>query len=253
MKAEIISLAAAAALALPAAAAPIRTVAVRGTGNVQVVPNIAAVNIQIVEKGGVDVAPLALQQKNQVRVAESLPVIKELVGKSGTVQVIPSIAKVMEYNRTTGAQDFKGYQAVTSIQVTLRGEAAVEQKLGALFDTSKIKADDVTVTAVGLSDRREQAATRVAFGKAMSDARNRAQAQLEAGEKLGPALARGQSAQVYSPRGGAVRAMAAMAPEAHDAGGGGMTAELGKVTVSANTAVTFKVKGQADRLKKGKK
>lgn len=247
MNKRIVSALAAGLLAAPAAAAPVRTVSVVGTGSVQVVPNVASVSVQIVNQGGVKAAPMTLAQENQARVAESLPVIKELVGRSGTVRVVPSISKVTAYNRSTGETEFKGYQALTQIQVTLRGEAAVAGKLGALFDASRIKADEVSVTGIGLSDRREAAAKRRALSKAMADARNQAEAQLEKGEKLGAALSRGQAVQVHAPR--MARAAVAQSLEMAADGGSGMTAELGRVTVPAQTTVTYAVKGKAKRLK----
>ena len=239
------------AAAVSAAAAPVvrPTVAVVGRGAVSVAPNIARVTITVTNTAPLTTPVSQIMSENQARVRPSLDYVKEIVGSNGTVTAIPTVAKQTEYDNEKHRNVVTGHSVVTQITVELKGKGAIEQKLGKLFDSSRIDADDISAPTLDLSDASRQAARRRAYGRAVKNARSEAEAQLEAGERLGQAQDRGTGAGL-SARGGA-KSMARLASaslETADMGGGEPVVETGKITVSAATQFVFEVLGVPARL-----
>jgi len=226
-----------------------RTVSVVGTGLVEVVPDVAAVSYEVKDVGtDVSVAAETLVEQNKLRVAPTVEYLKEVVGTNGTVTALPTISRVEEYDNTLRQTVFKGYQVVTRIQVELCGEQNIEQNLAKLFDSSKIKADEMSAPQMSLSRPTAKAAHLAATKIAVEDAVDTATAQLEPGEKLGKALQRGNHVEVPSPR--YERAAMAMA----DAPGGRVgqaIVQTGKMQVNAVINFVFEVTGEASRLLTG--
>lgn len=184
--------------------------------------------------------------ENRARVAPAVAHIKSIVGDRGTVEVLPSVERQVEYNEKTRRQELVGYRIVTNIQVKLEGRDAIEQKLGDLFDSSRIKADEIGEPNMGLTETTQKQATREAYRLAVQDAVDTANSQLEQGETLGAALQRGDRIHVPSPEPRAMRAMASM----ESAGGsrGQAVVETGKITVQAVIHFVFEVAGAPVRL-----
>lgn len=231
----------------------LRTVTVSGTGKVEVTPDVARVSYSVINTGNLTKTVPQLVRENKQRVNPTVEYVKEVVGTDGTVTALPSIQQVYEYNQATRKTELKGYQIVTQIQVELKGEAAIEQKLGKLFDTSKVQADNISQPVLALSDERQEAATTEAYKKAVQNAVKVAEAQLEPGEQLGSALQRGHRIEVPSPRRPQLEmarsAMAEAPGGAPDAGQAVL--ETGKVAVHAFTNFVFEVTGTALRILNG--
>ncbi len=235
-------------LMAPAAFAAERTIAVTGVGQVQAVPNVASVSLTftgntMTENQGVTNTVSVAQVTEQVnaRVAPAVEQIKSIVGSNGNVSVTSSVQPRYEYDRQKQENVFKGHTLTTLVSVTLRGQEAVEKRLGQLFDSSKIQADSVSSPVLGLSDRSRAAAKRRAYAKAVADAQNEANAQLLPGETLGKAIHRGNTAAPARAGGARMMAMAAAAPESA-MGGSQAATEVGKITVSASSSFLFQVK-----------
>lgn len=230
-----------------------RVVTVSGKGTVQVAPDRASVTYQFIDEqrfaaaGGVAKSAAAavpsLVRKNNARVAPAVSELKQVVGNDGTVEVLPSIHRMYEYNQQTGKNVLVGYRVVSTIQVKLEGRRPIEQKLGELFDTSRVGADEVSEPVMSLTEPTLSAAQKQANQQAVDDAVATANSQLEKGESLGAALQRGERVNVPSPRlEMASRAMA-------DAPSGGQAiVETGKVTVQTMIQFVFEVVGAPARL-----
>lgn len=252
MKSTILSLALIAALSAPALASKVVNVA--GAGRVQVAPNIARVTITITDAAKLGVAIPTLVEQNNTRVAPTLDFVKQVVGKQGTVTAIPQISQTTKYDNKTNENVKTGHQITTRIEVELRGKAAIEQKLGKLFDSKSIQADNVSNPTLDLSEKSREAAENRAARKAVTNARSKAEARLEKGETLGEAIERGDRVEVSSPRRGVARAAAMSLEMASDSPSHGQAiVETGKITVQAFVNFVYEVLGLPQRLKEPKK
>lgn len=253
MKNMILSVCIVASLAAASVAANVvRTVSVTGVGRVAALPNVATVTLSFVDTSDLNKPRAELIAANTQRAEPALAHIKELVGNQGSVRSSLNVQRTVEWDQEARKNVATGQVVTRTIEVTLRGEGAIEGKLAKLYDNEKIKADEVSDPVYGLATRRDAATQRSALKLAYANAVDRAQAQLEPGEKLGKAIARGTETQTYQPRGGA-KAMRAMAmAESADAGGGAPSIESGKLERSAATNVVFEVKGKPKRISKRK-
>jgi uncharacterized protein YggE len=257
----MISAALGAALAATASANPMRTVAVPGSARVQVAPNVAHVNLSLVGELPVTAELAAdrvqlsakvaeLKAAQAARVAEVKESLKALVGAQGQVTATSRLESKTRYNRETSEHEFVGYELVTRVAVELRGRGAIEQKLDRLFDAATAKADRVDDPVLSVSDRSRASAERRALKRAVANARRKAEAALEPGERLGAIVDRVTAgAHVPGPRPAAgMRSAAAMQESVQDSNGGGGLIETGKQWVSAAANFVFEVLGSPARL-----
>ena len=242
---------AAALLASPLVAQEVkpRLVSVSGAGQVEVVPDVATVSYDITDRGAdVSVSAETLIEQNKTRVAPTVEYLQSVIGSNGTVTALPQISKVLEWDQEGRKQVFKGYQVVTRIQVELCGEQNIADNLGKLFDSSKIKADEMSQPVMSLSRPTAKAAQLQATQLAVQDAVSSASALLEPGEKLGAIVSRGNRAEPPTP----VYERAAM--RAAPAGGadvGQAIVQTGKMQVNAVFDFIFEVTGTASRMLTG--
>lgn len=235
-----------------------RVVTVTGQGSVQVAPDKATVTYQFIDevrlpatgqlasaKPNAAVIP-QLVAKNKARTEPAVRELKQLIGADGTVEVMPSVQRLYEYDQKTGRNNLVGYKVVHQVQVCLEGRQPIEAKLGGLFDSSKIGADEMGEPVMGLQEATRLSAARQANEKAVDDAVATANSQLEKGEGLGAALQRGERVNVPAPRPyAAARMESAMA----DAPGGGQAlVETGKIAVTSVIHFVFEVVGTPARL-----
>lgn len=247
LKKNLIAVVVVMTLTVAAGAESLRTLSVTGVGRVQAIPNVAVVTLSFVSQGAPDVAHGDLLAQVGQKAEPALAAVKALVGNQGSVRATaPVVAAVVKNQQKDGEwqQVTVGKTATRQIEVTLRGEGAIAAKLAKLYDNPAIKPDAVSDVSYGFAPRREAALQRQALQKAYANALDRAKAQLEPGEKLGKAIARGTQAAVPAPRARAM-ALAAAAPESF--GGSAPTIESGNLERSASTNVVFEVKGKPKR------
>lgn len=238
-------------VAAPGWADPPRTVTVTGVGRVEALPDKASLTYTVIDEGNMQVSVSSLVDKNRKRVDPSVQYLKGVVGKEGTVTALPRVQRRYEYDETLRKNVLRGYQVTTTIQVELQGRDAIEQKLGKLFDTSNIKADEIREPVLGLTTKTEADAKRDAYKLAVQSAVDEATAQLEPGENLGQALQRGTRVEVPSPY-VYEKAARLAAADAAPGGAGQAMIETGKIQVHAVTNFIFEVTGKATRLLTGK-
>lgn len=224
-----------------------RTVSVTGAGSVEAAPDMAQVSYVIADKaetmaGAASVQALAAQ--NRRRVEPALKYLKEVVGSDGTAEALPRISRLMEYDRKSGRQREIGYEVVTTLTAKLKGKDALDAKLGKLYDSARLKADEAHQAVLGLQEQTMEKAALEAYRKAVKAAVAAAEAQLEPGEELGPALERGEEPRHPGPRPMMMRA--ALSAAASDESAQAVV-ETGKITVARTIHFVFQVLGSPRR------
>ncbi|MBI5631566.1 MAG: SIMPL domain-containing protein [Elusimicrobia bacterium] len=213
-----------------------------GSSVVKVKPNRATVVLtissEVALKEGVNAQADAMQARD-AKVGQGLPFIKEVIGKGGSISVIPSDGPAYgEPEKKSGTIPVIGHRAVSTVEVRLSGgKKSLDRRLALLQPGDETQAEGVSRPTFGLSSARAVAASERVLKRARAVAERMLAAAAPEGAKV-----RADEAEVsfdvsdlsqYRPRpyyGARAKAMA----EAAD----GPVVEGGSVEVSATVTLT---------------
>jgi uncharacterized protein YggE len=215
-------------------AADLRTVSVRGEGELKVAPDVAIVSIQVQARAK---DAKAAQSKNAAEASRVMSALKkEVDGKD--IQTV-GLNVNPEYNYgNNGKQAFRGYQAVQTLSVRMKKL----DRVGALLDqiTSGNPSGDLSAIVQSISfdsDKRREIETEV-LGVAMKNAEARANALASFAKRSLKAVMRISDSSVQMEPYRPVMARLQMADAAQ---GGATEVATGQISITANVAVEYEM------------
>ena len=210
-----------------------RTLQVNGTGEVNVKPDTAFINISV-ESNAKTAAEASTQNAGKMQGVTDT--IKSIIGKDDKITTSGyTLSPVYEYNQTTRRSELKGYRAYNGLNVETRQLDKIGKLIDSTIKSGATNIDSLSFGASGNDDYRRQALV-----MAVGDARKTAEIVAKAsGVKILRILNISPSYSFPIPLHREFNVSAKMAMEAPAAPP--TSIESGELTVSANVSIVYEI------------